>query len=364
MSMRERMLAAYRNQVPDHIPVCIYTRYLPRGAAERHIRNLGLGIVEYHPVVSLLAPPWHILPGYLSEVRGADFDLRYRWEHGKRIERRVYTTPVGTIYQDVSQDPAGAGSEHIHKRYLTTPADYRTLQYIVEHTVFHRNEDAIRAKIAEVGEDGVVLGRMDRSPHQKILIELAGTEEFLLSLYTDPEPVLSLMDAMDAKMDEMFALALDSAVDVIWQPDNVTADLTPPRSFAKYVLPFYHKHAAAVRAAGKAYVVHLDGRIRALQGLLNQVEFDAIESLSFPEIGGDYTLSEARTAFPGKAILPNFPSNRCQESDDAIAAYVHALLDEAGTTTPFMLQISEDLPPGEWQRVLPIIAQAVHERGA
>jgi uroporphyrinogen-III decarboxylase len=364
MSMRERMLAAYRNQVPDRVPVCIYTRYLPRGATERQIRNLGLGIVEYHPVVSLLAPPWHILPGYLSEVQGADFDLRYRWEHGKRIERRIYTTPVGTVYQDVSQDPAGAGSEHIHKRYLTTREDYRTMQYIVEHTVFRRNEETIRAKIADLGDDGVLLGRMDRSPHQKILIELAGTEEFLLGLYTDPEPALALMAAMTAKMDEMFSLTLDSAVDVIWQPDNVTSDLTPPKSFAQYVLPFYQKHAAAVHAAGKAYIVHLDGRIRALQEALNQVDFDAIESLSFPEIGGDYTLSEARAAFPGKAILPNFPSNRCQESDDAIAAYVHALLDEAGTGTPFMLQISEDLPPEQWRRVLPIIAQAVNEHRA
>lgn len=360
MSIRERMLAAYRNQVPDRIPVCIYTRYLPRGATERRVRNMGLGIVDYHPVVTLLAPPWHILPGYLSEVEGADFDVRYRWEHGKRIERRTYTTPVGAVYQDVSQDPAGTGSEHIHKRYLTTREDYPTMQYIVEHTVFHRNEDAIRAKVADLGEDGVVLGRMDRSPYQKILIELADTEEFLLGLHSDPEPALALMEAMDRKMDEMFALALDSDIDVIWQPDNVTADLTPPKAFAQYVLPFYQKHAPQVREAGKAYIVHLDGRIRALRDLLNQVEFDAIESLSFPEIGGDLTLGEARAAFPGKAILPNFPSNRCQDSEEAIEAYLHALLDEAGTGTPFMLQISEDLSMDQWQRVLPIISQVVN----
>ncbi len=155
---------------------------------------------------------------------------------------------------------------------------------------------------------------------------------------------------------------LDSEIDVIWQTDNVTADLTPPKSFAQYVLPFYQKHASQVREAGKAYIVHLDGRIGARQNLLNQVEFDAIESLSFPEIGGDLTLSEARTVFPGKAILPNFPSNRRQDREEDIEAYLQDLLDEAGSEMLFMLQIGEDIPLDHWQRVLPIIGHIVNDR--
>ena len=356
------MLAVYRNQAPDRIPACIYAGLLPRGAIERQARNMGLGIADFFPVVTLLGPAWRVSPGLLSEVQGADFDVRFRWERGELVERRIHTTPVGTIYQDVSVDPSGIGTLYTRKPYLTTPEDYRTAQYIVEHTIFRRNDDAVNTRVADLGEDGVLMGRMDRSPYQKIMIELADTEEFLIGMHLDPEPASSLMEAMDHRMDEMFDMVLDSDIDVVWQPDNLTADLTPPKAFSQYVLPFYQKHARQLHEAGKAYVIHMDGRLRPLQEAINQVDFDAIESLSFPEIGGDLTLSEARAAFPDKAILPNFPSNRCQDSDEAIEAYVHDLLDEAGTGTPFMVQISEDLPGEQWRRVLPIISRAVNER--
>jgi len=70
-SARQRMMAVYRNQLPDVCPVSIYSRYLPRGTVERQVRSMGVGIIEYHPVTTLLAPPWHMKPGFLSEVAGA-----------------------------------------------------------------------------------------------------------------------------------------------------------------------------------------------------------------------------------------------------------------------------------------------------
>lgn len=359
ITMRERMLAVYRNQSPDRSPVSIYTRYLPRGSTEREIRNIGLGIIDYQPVVSLLAPPWHILPGYLSEVKGAEFDIQYRFAYGEITQRRTYKTPVGTIYQDVSRY-IGAGSEHISKYYITCAEDYRVMQYLVENTVFRGNESAIRQRTEDLGQDGVVLGRVDRCPHQKILIELAGAQQFLIDLYTRPEPALELMDAMDRRMDEAFEMIVESDVEVIWQPDNITSDLTPPDAFEKYCLPYYRKHGRQAREAGKPYIVHMDGKVKALKHLINQADFDAIESLSFPEIGGDMTLPEARDAFPSKVILPNFPANLCSKSDTEIEAFLDALLTEAGTETPFMLQISEDLPEGEWHRVLPIICRVMN----
>lgn len=361
MTMRERMLAVYRNQLPDRIPVAIYQRYLPRGSVEREIRNLGLGIIDYFPVVSFLAPPWHFYPGFISEVKGAELTVKYIWDRDKLIERRSYETPVGVIYQDVSQY-IGAGSEHISKYYISCLEDYKVMQYLVENTVFRKNEAAIRLKITDLGADGVVLGRVDRCPYQKLLIELAGAQQFLMDLYTDPEPILALMDAMDRKMDEAFALVLESDAAVIWQPDNVTSDMTPPDSFRKYCLPFYQKHAKQTQAAGKPYIVHMDGRVKALKDLINEANFNGIESLSFPEIGGDLTLTEARAAFPGKVIIPNFPANLCSQTAPEIAAYLENLLLEAGDGVPFMLQVSEDIPVDQWQRVLSVLCQVIHKK--
>jgi uroporphyrinogen-III decarboxylase len=362
MTIRERMLAVYNNKKPDCIPVSIYSRYLPRGHIERSIREMGMGIIEYYPVISMMAPPWYMGHGFISEVRNTEVEVKYFWDNEEMVERRCYRTPVGELYQDVCRDPAGIGSEHIKKYYITTSEDYKVMQYIVENTVFRSNNKRICEIKQDLGEDGVVLGRIDRCPYQKLLIELAGAQRFLTDLYTESEPVLELMDAMDRKMDEAFEIIVQSEVEVFWQPDNITSDMTPPDCFRKYCMPFYRRCVGKIRQTGKPYYIHMDGRIRALKDLINQTDFDGIESLSFPCIGGDLTLKEAREAFPGKVILPNFPSNLCLNTKEEIEEFIVELLKEAGKEKAFMLQISEDIPAEQWKKVLPVITKAIMDK--
>ena len=44
------------------------------------------------------------------------------------------------------------------------------------------------------------------------------------------------MEAVGRRLDEQFELALGSKADVIWQPDNLSADLTPPED-VRAILP-------------------------------------------------------------------------------------------------------------------------------
>jgi hypothetical protein len=354
MSTHDRMMAVYRKELPDRIPLSIYSRYLPRGSHERELRERELGIIDYHAAVSLLAPPWHVYPDYLSEVTGVDLRITYSWENGQRMETRSLETPVGTIWQQSRKDPT-YGSDWITRYYVSNAEDYKILQYVVEHTVFRRNEEQLAARIRDLGQDGVVLGRVDRSPYQKLLIELAGPEQFLIDLADTPAPVSEVIETMDARMNEAFAMILESQAEVIWQPDNITADLTPPAMFERYCLPFYQRHGEQCRQAGKPYLVHMDGRLGPLKDLVARCPLDAVESFSLPEVGGDLSLSQARLAWPDKVVLPNFPSPLCHQSEQEIESWMLRLLAEAGHERPFMLQISEDIPAGQWQRVLPIL---------
>jgi hypothetical protein len=355
-SLHDRMLAVYRHELPDRAPLSIYSRYLPRGACERLVRNLGLGIIDYYPAVTMLAPPWHMLPGYLTDVKGAELEISYTWEQGELRERRTYHTPVGRVWQETRKDPT-YGSDWISRFYIQSVDDYRVMQYLVENTVLLSNEAALQARITDLGDDGVVLGRMDRCPYQKLLIELAGPERFLLDLHESPAPVLELMAAMECRMDEAFRMALGSSAEVIWQPDNITADMIPPQKFRNFCQPFYGKHGRECREAAKPYLVHIDGRTRALKELIARSPIDGVESFSLPMMGGDMSYSEAHAAWPDKLILPNFPSSLCLETDDAIRHFLDALLGEIPAGEPFMLQISEDFPPDQWQRVLPVLVE-------
>ena len=356
MTIRERMMAVYRYQVPDQVPVSIYARYLPRGSTERMVRDLGLGILDYVPLTTLLAPPWHTHAGFVSEVQGAEFDICFTWENGQKHETRIYRTPLGTLTQRIRQDPT-YGSDWTEKFYLSSPEDYKIMQYIVEHTVLRKNEEAFLTRQEDMGEDGVVLGRVDRCPFQKLLIELAGPERFLVDLYTDPDPALELLAAMDKKMDEVFEMVCESGAEVIWQPDNVSCDMTPPKCFEEYLLPYYLKQGKKLRERGKIYVVHMDGRVRAIKEMIALTPIDGIESFSFPEIGGDLPIADAALGWPGKVILPNFPSSLATQDETAIVTFLDKLLREVGPGRPFMLQISEDIPPGSWRHALPVLCQ-------
>jgi hypothetical protein len=357
MSVRERMLAVLHNRVPDQIPVSIYSRYNRSGETERAARNSGMGILHFEPPVSLMAPPWHVHPGYLSEVKGAEFNIAFTWEKGREVETRSYQTPVGKISQRITRDPS-YGSDWINEHYIKGPQDYMVMRYIVENTVLQERLAAVSQKKNDLGQDGVVLGRVDRLPFQKLLIELAGPERLFIDLAEDPAPIEDLLEVMNDRQEEQFNMVLTSEAEVIWQPDNVTADMTHPRYFNRYLAPLYRRFGDACHAAGKVYAVHMDGRLAAIKAQVAESPIDVVESFSLVEVGGNLTVREALAAWPGKVICPNFPASLAGASSDEITGYVQKLAaDFAGY--PFMLQVSEDIPLQSYDTVLPAICQAI-----
>lgn len=350
MTVRERMLRVYCGELPDQWPVGIYQRYLPRGTWERRQRDAGLGIIAYYPISTLMSPPWHLHAGFISEVKGVEFQVSYQWIDGQKTEVRTFQTKVGTVSQHTARDPV-YGSDWISKYYIASEEDYKIVQYITEQTVFASNEkDIVRLK-QDLGDDGVLLGRIDRTPFQKLIIELAGPEQFLIDISTGLKAAEELLEVMGLKHRESFAAIDETCADAIWQPENVTADMTPPVFFEKYCMPYYAAVAEKCAVTKKPYVVHLDGRLQALTEQLNRCAFNGIESFSYSEVGGDISLSELRERCPGKIVLPNFPSSLSGQDEAAINAWLDKTLSEAGTDQAFMLQISEDIPPDDLPKV-------------
>lgn len=357
MTPRQRILSVYHG-TPCYPPaVGIYSRYHRPGAAERRARERGLGLIAFHPVVSLLAPPWHVKPGYLSQVPGARFGIDYRWEGGSRIETRSFETPSGRVEQRLRQEP-NYQSDWVEKHYLEEPGDYEVLADIVSRSVMTPQTEPIAQLQRDVGEDGVVLGRLDRSPFQKLLCELAEPQVLLMQLMTDPAPIDELVGALSARMDEQIDAAVTSAVDAVWQPDNVTSELTPPWVFERYLEPYYHRLGEKCRAAGKPLLIHLDGRLKPLAGLLARCPFDVVESFSLPEMGNDLTLQAAFDAMPNQTLCPNVPASLADAPRERVEAFVQSMT-ESFSGRPFMLQISEDVPLHRYQHLLDSLTLAL-----
>jgi len=362
LTTKERMLAVYNNQQPYYIPVSIYSRFLKRGTQEREARRLGMGIIDYVPITSLIAPPWHLTQGFFSEVKNAEFNIRYIWQNGEISEIRTINTPVGSVSQHLRKDPS-YGTDWVDKFYIACPEDYKVMQYIIENTISRPNEKALLKKQNELGDDGVVLGRLDRCPFQKMLIEIAGPEQFLVDIATDFAPAIELLEVLEKKMDEQLDIAVNSAAEIFWSPENVTCDMTPPYYYEKYCLPHYKKRAERLNKTNKPLFLHFDGRLKPLTRLIADTPINGIESYSLPLVGNDLSFSEAQEAWPGKAILPNFPSTLCLKDDSEIEAFLEQMLTEILPQTSVMLQISEDLPEEHYYRVSSLLVRFMREKG-
>jgi hypothetical protein len=290
-----------------------------------------------------------------SEIRNAEMSVHYRWSDGRRTIRRRYDTPVGSVYEDLVEEP-GYHSQTIQSFLIKSPADYAVVRYMVENTIFREQYQSFIDAEKQLGEDGVQFAVTDRSPFQKLLIELCGPQRLHLDYADDPALVDGLLQAMAAKMDEAFDIVAASPAEIVWIVDNVTCDLTPPRMFQRYCLPFYQRQVEKLHAAGKVVLVHFDGRLGPISRLIGQTQIDVVESFSLPGMGNDMTLRNACAAWPDKAIVANIPACLCSWPEPRVREYVRNLLLEVRDHGNFMLELSENFPPEGLLHTLPIVA--------
>ena len=140
MDVHERILAAMAWQKPDMVPLTIYDWMIPRGAAERQLREMGLGIITR-------------LPAHRLEHREVQFDSTEYWQDGRHLIRRTIRTPVGEVFQ-VAQLEAAYGSTWILEHYIKHPEDYAVLEFVYRDAIYRDNYAAIRQAQQVLGGDG------------------------------------------------------------------------------------------------------------------------------------------------------------------------------------------------------------------
>ena len=366
MSMRDRMLAVYRKKNEGEIPWAAYGGFLlPAGRLERHVRNEGCGWIQWAPVCSWQPPGMSHMNGWMmeSELKNAELSVKIGWSGKEKYILRTYDTPVGSVFEELREDP-GYHSLWVKKFFIKSKKDYEVVKYIVEHTVFRDNYAGFLESQTNLGDDGVELAVIDRSPFQKMLIELCGTERLSFDLADYPHVVDDLYYTIEMKQDEAFRIIADSPAEIIWMVDNLTGDITGPRLFEKYCVPFYNRQAKLLHERNKVLAVHFDGKLRSIKDQIRKTDIDVIESFTLPEMGGDLPIEEASEVWSDKSIIANIPAFLCYEKPEAIRTYLHGLLERISPRKNFMLELSENIPLKYLDNVLPVIADVMkHQQG-
>jgi hypothetical protein len=342
LSLKRDILAALAGGRPERVPWTIHHALLPQGELERAMRNRGLAIIDKS------------VPPYLAVSPSVSVEERQVIERGRRAFHTTYHTPIGDLHGTKVIGPDG--STWVTQYPVRQASDLPILEYIGKGTEYHPNDAAILARQQTLGEDGLVLCRMMRSPLQRLLTEWMGTEGVVFALTDHPEPMRRLLDAMAESDEPAFAVATQSPAEALWSSENISSAITTPRLFERYCLPYYDRLASLARPRGKLYGVHMDGKLRALTGLIAGSALDFIEGFTPPPLG-DLDLPEARQAWPGKVLWTNFPGSELHRPDAEIVAYTTRLLNIGMQLGGFLLTLTEDFPQPE--RSLPLIAEAV-----
>lgn len=351
LTPKERMLSIFHRKMPDRTPLAAYCMsiILPRGTAEREVREKGCGLVQFEKV-------------YTTEIKNVEIGIRQIWENGGEVTIYTHHTPVGSIYEKIKLSSGGYHSKWIKEFMIKKPSDYGVVKYIIENTVYHKNYDYFIEVQENLGEDGILIANMDRTPFQRTLIELTGTERLCIDLYERPDIVEDLFDSLQRKQDEIYRIAADSPAEIIHNFDNLTEDITEPKWFQKYCLPLYDKYGSMLHEKGKIYAVHMDGKLNHLKDLIKKAEIDVIESFTLPDAGGNLSIQEAKDAWKDKVIVANVPPFFCFKNESFIRKYIRDLLAQVPKER-FMLEVSENLPQKFWKQTLSIVADAVRTYG-
>lgn len=291
MTQRERLLAPFRGLVANPPAWTADLTYWHDATAQRGqldaryrgpdgLRRLhqDLGVCNYYNYGE-------------SPYNGRYADVEYHQEEKDGVRRRYWRTPEGTLtdqWRFLTEACCWAHEEYAVKEL----SDFKPLVFLYEHFRCEPNHEAWARADEAIGDEGVKLTAMPRSPLPALLADWCGVEKTIYFLMDAPDATAEILAIIDQANDEAVAMALASSAILFHFCDNLDSSASTS-FFETYMKDYYERRLAQVHQAGKYAVVHLDGRVRGLLPKLAACGFDGVESIT-PAPVGDVRVEEAR----------------------------------------------------------------------
>ena len=248
-----------------------------------------------------------------------------------------YRTPKGSVsvsYVFAESMISLSGMEP----YLTThlikePADYNTIEYILERAEYVPLYEAFKAEEEEVGPHGFLVPCIHRIPFQQALLEYLGEMSLFQALYDNREALDRLIHLLDLQMKDILAQLAETDLPYIEFGDNLDGMMTNPTLFQEYCIPHYQKYAEILHAQGKKMGSHTDGNLKPLVDLLPESGLDVCESFT-PQPLTELLFEDAWEKWRnGPLIWGGIPSDLLEERTDqaVFEAFVENLLSIVGS---------------------------------
>lgn len=347
MTPRERVVAALHGQPVDQVPFTIYQQMLPRGARERRLREIGLGLCVRIGVHSEHAPNVQI------ETRTVE-------EDGRAVAYERVRTPLGEVTAKRTGG-GGYGTQITLEHYIKRREDYQVIDFWLRDTRYEPAYDDFRRITAEIGDDGYVMTQIGYSPLMEMLVRYLGIEQFSIDMAECPDEFFGLYEFLRQRRREIYDITADSPSEVVLYCGNVHPEILGRERFEKYVLPCYDEAADVLHAKGKIIGCHLDADNRVFAPSVAHSKIDLVEAFT-PPPDCDLSVADARRIWPDKTLWINFPSSVHLAPPEKIRQVTNEILDQATGMSRFLIGITEDIPLDVVLGSLSVIAETIRER--
>jgi len=345
MTMRERMLAVVDGREQDRVPFVQYSGIAaPNEEVWAELGRGRMGLLQWTSVHRVETPN--------CSTESENYEVA-----GQRRRRTTLHTPAGDLVEERAFE-GGYGSSSIRKHFVQEPGDYDALLAFLRDGIVRDNYETYRRVDAALGDDGLPLAAIERTPWQQLWVQWAGLDNLSWHVADCPERVEEAIALLTQRARRIFEIAARSPAPFIDFPDNITAPAIGPERFCRHCVPLYDELAGMLAERGAKVFVHMDGEVRPLWDAIGESRVSGIDSFA-PAPDNDTTVAAARRMWPEMRLWVNFPSS-CHLRDYAgVRAVAERILEEDGRSGLLQIQISENVPKGIWRTSYPAIADAI-----
>jgi hypothetical protein len=286
------------------------------------------------------------------------------WREGAARRRRI-ETPRGVLTETWTWLPESF-SEAPTEYLVKSAADLAAYACLFDNTRFEPDYAFAERRILQVGETGLVLCYLPKSPFMQMVTLDAGIAA-VAEIHADaPSELEATLAAVRFAHDRAAQIALGSPAEVLMIPENLSSEVVGPRFYELYMRDYLETWNRRIAAAGKYSCIHLDG---TLKGLLRQVcaaGFTFVDAMT-PSPVGDLEVErwaewcgETPTVFWGG--LPGvYFTDKVPEAE--FDRHVRAALRVMTSSPRYVLGVADQVPPDGLESRVRRVAELVDAFG-
>jgi len=341
MTPRERLLSAYRHEVPDTVPVHFYCFNPWADGWEARDPSFSRLIAFAREETDALGS-WEPLPknevAFLSASRNLKVEEEC-WEEGEfTFSRKVLHTPRGLL-QRITKTARNIYTTWTVEHFIKSPADIEKF-FSVDWEPVEWDLSGFYDMERRMGQKGVMfIGFPDPLC---LVAELFHFGDFTVQALLERARFKRMLDVMWERLQVRLRACLDAGLGPVYRiygPEYATPPYLPPSCFEEYVVPYDKKMVEMIHEKGFFVQLHCHGKVAKVLHLMQEIAPDAIDCFE-PPPDGDIELLEVKKRLGCSITISGNMEFRDLEicTPREIDAKVKAIMDAAKPGGAFILQ--------------------------